>query len=183
MKTKFIIATVFTALLATPAAMYSQYTTPTPTPSATSKLTLDRLPSAVQDTVRKEAAGREIAKIERDTWKGQSGYRIEFKESGRNPDVYVADNGSVIRPEEKGPGAKTLFMGTKFESTPAAVQNTIRREVGTGEITKIDREGHKDARFYKVYVKEPQGTTYELQIGEDGKIQQDSRQAVNQMNR
>jgi uncharacterized membrane protein YkoI len=176
MKVTLVLITAGITLIAAPTVVRSQYDVPAT--SAAPRLTLDQLPAPVQDTVRKQAGGKEIAKIERETWNGQPGYRVQFKESGRNSDVYVADDGSLLRPEEKPPGAKTLFMGTKFEDTPAAVQETLRREVGAGEITKIDREGRKGQRFYKVRVKDPHGALYELQIGEDGKVVHDTRPAA-----
>jgi len=185
MKAKFTLISLLAASLSAPAicSAQQQYSTPTSTPSASQKLTIEQLPQPAQATIRQEAAGREIAKIERANWNSQPGYRVQFKEPGRNPDIYVAESGTLLRPEEKPPGVATLFMGTTFDKTPAAVQDTLRREVGTGEITKIDREGKKGARYYKVYVKDPQGATYELQVGEDGKIQQDSRRTGSPMSR
>lgn len=161
--------------LAAPAAVYAQYDVPpVNSPTTSPRLTLEQLPPAAQNTIRHEAAGREIVKIENETWSGHPGYRVEFHESGRNPDVFVGYDGAVLRPEEKPPA---LGLGTTFEKTPAAVRNAIRNEIGAGQITKIDEEGFRSSRRYRVFVKDPHGDSYELQIARDGSILLDTRKS------
>ncbi len=185
MKTK-LNAMVVLALMAAPAAVYAQYANPAATPTTTAStrnLSLREVPQPVQNTINQLAAGRQIVKIDRNEWNGSPAYRVEFKEPGRNPDAYIAADGTLVRPEEKPPSAKTLFFGTTFKDTPAAVQQTLRRQVGDNEITKIDREGSGASRYYRVWVKDMKGATYQLQIAQDGTIQHDSRQDMNHMNR
>jgi uncharacterized membrane protein YkoI len=150
-------------------SVYSEYgATVLPQP----KLKLSDTPAAVQDTIKKEAAGREIGTIEREHWNGKPGYRVTFREPGRNPEFYVADDGTSLKPEEKPPA---LFIGTRFEDTPAAVQQTIRREVGNGEIVKINKEGRRgEPAFYKIDLKDTRGT-YQIRVSENGQILENSR--------
>lgn len=172
MKAKLIITAVM-ALLVTPAVGYSQYSAPVTSATVSGKVSLAVLPAAAQTVVQQQARGREIVNITAGTWWGQLGYRVEFKEKGRNPELYVADNGAVIRPQEKPPA---LLVGTTFEKLPAAAQASIRSQIGAGEITKIDKEGrHSGPHFYKVDVTDPQGLAYRLQVSEDGRILEDSR--------
>ena len=152
-----------------PSVAYPEY----PAAEYIPRLKLEEMPATVQRTIRKEAAGREIGQITSDVVEGRPAYRIEFRERGRNPQLYVADNGTLLRPPEKPPA---LGLGTTFARTPSAVQQAIRREIGEAEISKIDREGLSGpASIYKVELKQKDGTTFELQIAETGKVLRDSR--------
>lgn len=135
---------------------------------------LEDLPPAVQQTVRREAAGRELADIDRETWGGQPAYEIEFKQSGLNTRIYVAEDGALLRDERPRRSLKSFFLGTQLEDTPAAVQETIRRIAGEREILDIDRKLTNRQPVYRVEIRGPSGTQ-ELQIGEDGKVLFDSR--------
>jgi uncharacterized membrane protein YkoI len=146
------------------------------------KLSLSDVPGPVQQTIKKEATGREIATIERGIWNGQASYRVTFRERGRNPEFYVANNGSLLKPVEKPPGLASMFMGTQFEDAPAAVQETIRRQVGDGEIVKIDKERRGDNTGYKVDIKDTRGT-YQIRVSENGEILENTRATERPANR
>jgi uncharacterized membrane protein YkoI len=148
---------------------------------ALARLQLSDLPSAVQQAAKSEAKGREIADIDREMWKGRSVYEIEFKERGLNSRVYVADDGTVVRDERPARSLKSLFMGTQLEDTPAAVQDTIRRVSGDGDIVDIDKEGTNTMPVYRVEVREAQGTR-ELRIAQDGKVLHDSQATQSKRN-
>lgn len=173
MKAKLIIATV-TALLIAPAVGLSQPNAPvTTSPVVSGTVSLSVLPAPAQTAVQQHAGGREIIKITAGTWYGQSGYRVEFAEKGRNPDLYIAENGGVIRPQEKPPA---LFVGTTFDKLPAAAQAAVRAQIGAGEITKIDKEGRRSGpHFYILDVRGPDGLAYRMQVSEDGRILEDTR--------
>jgi uncharacterized membrane protein YkoI len=150
------------------AGLYWEY----PAPAYVPRLILGDLPASAQRTIKQEASGREIAEITSDLVDGRPAYRVEFRERGRNPRLFVAENGTLLRPSEKPP---VLGLGTTFTQTPATVQQTIRREIGNGEITKIDKEGLSgSAVIYKVDVKDRE-RTYQLHIGENGKLLKDGR--------
>jgi uncharacterized membrane protein YkoI len=138
------------------------------------KLTLAELPSAVQETARREAKGREVVDIDRETWKGQAVYEIEFKQSGLNARVHVADDGTVVREERERRSLKSLFMGMQLDDAPPAVQQTVRRIAGDREIVDIDRKGPRTAPFYRVEIKDERNVQ-ELRIAEDGRIIYDSQ--------
>ena len=141
-------------------------------PAYIPKLNFEELPAAVQQTVTKEAAGRQISSITSDRVGGRKAYSIEFREPGRNPRLYVGEDGTILRPEEKPPA---LLLGTTFADVPTAVQDTIRRETGTQQIVKIDRQGlGAEPRTFLVDIKGDRGV-FQLRIAEDGKILNDSR--------
>jgi uncharacterized membrane protein YkoI len=138
------------------------------------KLNLDDLPSAVQQTARTEAAGREIVDIERETWNGRSVYEIEFKQRGFNARIYVDNDGTLVRDERRpGEALKSLFMGTQLTDTPPPVQATIRRVADDREIADIDRKTGGAQPVYRVEIKSDQGMQ-ELHVAEDGTILYDS---------
>lgn len=141
--------------------------------STAPKLKLGATPDPVQQTIKKESAGKEIAAIERTTWNGKIAYRVTFEERGRNPELYVAEDGSLLKPMEKPPA---LFVGTRFEELPAAVQQTIRREAGNGEILKIDRDSGRrgEAASYKIELKDARGA-YQLRVSETGQVLENTR--------
>jgi len=143
----------------------------------TPPLRLEDLPAAVQETVRKEAAGREIADIDRESWKGRTVYEVEFRQSGLNPQIHVAEDGTLLRDERAGKGLKSLFMGTQLEDTPPPVQERIRAIAGDREIADIDREGSSRLFVYEVLIRDDQGTQ-RLRISEKGEVLSDSRRTA-----
>ncbi|MBL9207298.1 MAG: PepSY-like domain-containing protein [Opitutaceae bacterium] len=152
----------------------------TPSPSD-SILASDQLPPAVRETVKQQAAGREIADIDRETWQGRTVYEVEFKSPGLNPQVHIAEDGTVVKPEQTpgahvGAGFKSIFMGTQLEDTPTAVQETIRREAGNQAIKDIDLERRDGQRVYEVDIGEGL-TKFRIHIAENGRILNDTRRA------
>jgi uncharacterized membrane protein YkoI len=139
------------------------------------RIDLADLPAAVQQTARTEAAGREIADIDRETWRGRQVYEIEFKQRGLNSRIYVADDGTLVRDERRpGEAFRSVFMGTQLEDTPAPVQTAIRQAAGDREIADIDRETEGGRTVYRVEIRSGEGLQ-ELRIAEDGKTLHDSR--------
>ena len=136
------------------------------------RLRIEDLPRAAQETIRRESADRDIAVIHEETVDGRKAYVAQFRESGRNPRVYVAEDGGVLRPTEKPPA---LALGTTFSDTPAPVQQAIRRELGEGEIVRIDKDkGFGETESYKVEVKDGRGN-YRLRVAPDGKVLENTR--------
>jgi hypothetical protein len=58
--------------------------------------TLESLPPPVRETVRSEARGREVVDIDRNVTNGRTVYEIEFRASGRNPKIHVAEDGQLV---------------------------------------------------------------------------------------
>lgn len=142
---------------------------------------IEDVPAAVRKTIEQQAAGRKIADIDRETWEGKTVFEVEFAQTGRNAQVHIAEDGTIVKPETKAPAAGTLlkgiFMGTQLSDTPAAVQETIKREAKGMEIADIDKERRAGRVLYEVEFKNP-GRNIELHIAEDGTIVQDSRRDI-----
>jgi uncharacterized membrane protein YkoI len=140
---------------------------------------VEELPAAVRETIKKQATGRPIADIDRETWRGRIVYEVEFKASGRNPQVHIAEDGTVVRAEERREGKidaaiRSLFLGTQLEDTPPAVQTTIRREARDRAIEDIDIERRNGERIYEVKIADVR-SPFEIQVAEDGRILHDIR--------
>jgi hypothetical protein len=139
------------------------------------KLRIEDLPQPVQKTIRSEAADREIAAIHETALDGRKAYVAQFSESGRNPRVYVAEDGQVLRPTEKPP---VLLVGTTLSDTPAAVQQAVRRELSEGEIVHVDKEKESrgETEIYKIEVKDARGS-YQLRVSPEGRVLENPRRA------
>ena len=142
---------------------------------------VEELPAAVRETIKKEAAGRPIADIDRETWQGRTVYEVEFKASGRNPQIHIAEDGTIVRAEKRsggelGTSIRNLFMGTQLEDTPPAVQETIRREMRNGAIDDIDVKRRSGQRIYKVGISDRQNT-FQIHVAEDGRLLHNTRPA------
>lgn len=150
-----------------------------PVPPYEPAMLFSDLPDAVQQTVRKEARGREVSDIDRKTWQGRTVYEIEFRAEGRNPHINVAEDGTIVPTEEPRSGRLSdIFSGTQLADTPPAVQDTIRREAAGREINDIDVEKRSGTTVYEVEIRDEQAGVFQLHIGPEGQILKDSRAKV-----
>jgi uncharacterized membrane protein YkoI len=138
-------------------------------------LTLDSLPAAVQQTVRAQAAGRQIVDIDRRNWQGRTVYDVEFRAEGRNPQIHVAEDGTLVQPERARDRLSERFRGTQLADTPAVVQETIRKEAAGRPINNIDVERRSSDVVYKVEIRDPQSGNFQLHVDANGQILKDSR--------
>jgi len=139
------------------------------------------LPEAVQKTIQQQAAGREVVDIDKETWNNRTVYEVEFAQTGRNAQIHIADDGSIVKrdePRTRTTGVGTpifgFYLGTQLEDTPPAVQETIKREARGHQIADIDKELRTGSPVYEVEIKQPTGN-FELHIAENGTILRDSR--------
>jgi uncharacterized membrane protein YkoI len=139
-----------------------------------SMLKLEDLPAAVRRTVEQEAAGREIADLDLEMHDNRKVYEVEFRESGVNQQIHVAEDGTKLAANDNERRAKSWFAGTQLEDTPTAVQETIRREAGDRRIADIDKERRTGRIMYEVEIEGENGQ-FQLHIAEDGSIVKDDR--------
>lgn len=59
-------------------------------------VTLDELPRAVQDTIRRETRGATITEIEREVKHGKTHYEVEFRDGRDRYEMHVASDGRVL---------------------------------------------------------------------------------------
>jgi hypothetical protein len=61
------------------------------------KLTMDQLPSPVQSTFQKEAAGGQIEDLHSKTYNGKTIYEGEIVSQGKGTELKVSEDGSVLK--------------------------------------------------------------------------------------
>jgi len=140
---------------------------------------VEDVPPAVRKTIEQHAAGRKVADIDRETWNSRPVFEVEYDQTGRNEQIYVAEDGTIVKQEgkvrtpETGEAIKGPMIGTRFSDTPAAVQATIKREAHGAEIADIDKEKRDGHVLYEVEFKDP-GRNREIHVAEDGSIVPDN---------
>lgn len=67
--------------------------------------TINDLPQPVKNTLKEKAPTAEIADIDRQSQGGRMIYRITFTEPGKNPTMYISQDGSIVQnmPSERPP--------------------------------------------------------------------------------
>lgn len=145
---------------------------------------IEEVPPAVRKTIEQHAAGRRVADIDRETWEGQAVFEVEYDQTGRNQQIFVAEDGTIVKQEgkvrvaEPAPGAlKGPMIGTRFSDTPPAVQAVIKREAKGSEIADIDKERRDGRVVYEVEFKDS-GRNREIHVAEDGSIVPDNRRGI-----
>jgi uncharacterized membrane protein YkoI len=140
----------------------------------------NKLPPAVQKTVRAQAPDMQIANISNSRDNGVDMYEVKFKDaSGNTPKVTVAADGRLISSDfPRQPGAVEKMLtptgatGTKFSALPEAVQKTIQTKSPNAEITDISRHEKNNMVYYTVEFRD-QGKNPSIQVAEDGRLIQD----------
>ena len=69
--------------------------------SATTKSQLSALPEPVRKTVQAQIGNAEVAGVNKKDDNGRVIYEIEFKDSGKNPTMRVAADGTIVEPLQK----------------------------------------------------------------------------------
>ena len=196
-----------------PGATEKQATTPGPT-TTTPKTTgerasqglsnlitdwrLEDLPQPVQKTVREQAAGQKIADIDREDRSGRTVWEVEFEKQGRNTEIHVAEDGTLMpegnrlfgKPADQtgtpprqgespavgtpagtqtGRSGVAMALGTQWEDLPRAVQQKAMQYGGKEKVADIDREEWKGKVAYEVEFRR-EGRNLEIHFGEDGAI-------------
>lgn len=123
MKTARSVAlTTNTFFLALPALLVASVS------AAEKPVKMDSLPPAVRKTVQEQSKGASIRGLSQEIEDGNTFYEAELKINGRNQDVLIDPNGSVVEIEEE----------VSFDSLPAAVKDAIRKRAVRGRIVLVE---------------------------------------------
>ena len=106
---------------------------------------LERLPKAVQKTIKKQLGNGKLACIEASVESGEMFYSIEMKKNGKDRSFVVEHDGTLNR------------IDVLLAETPAEVQAGIQAQLGNGVLVEIDKILGED---------EP---TYDIEMTKDGK--------------
>jgi uncharacterized membrane protein YkoI len=160
---------------------------------------IEELPQAVQKTVREQAGGQKIADIDRESRTGRTIWEVEFEKAGRNTEIHVAEDGTLIpegnrlfgrttdqtgtstRPGERSTATGTpagtqtgrsgvaMALGTQWEDLPKPIQQKAVQYGGKEKVADIDREEWQGKIAYEVEFSR-EGRNLEIHFGEDGTI-------------
>ncbi len=130
------------------------------------------LPPAVQHTIRAEAGIAEIRNIWKFERAGRPAYRIAFRDPYVHPPLYVAADGSVLKPDlgvAIGAPKDSYYVltrgpvtGVALSDVPASVISVLRQRAPDAEVDTITKETSggrvvyvitfKDSFYPKLYV-------------------------------
>lgn len=136
------------------------------------KVEYTALPPAVQNSVNGQRQGAQIEDIDRETKDGRTVYEVHFKRDGKNTELKIAEDGSIIknnRNNRLSAAVKIPKPGMQFSDLPAAVQKTVIAQAGTAEIADIDKETRDGRTVYEVEF-ERKGRNNEIVVAEDGTL-------------
>ncbi len=125
----------------------------------TKEVKLEDVPAAAQAVIESYTSGEGIEKITHEKEEGKHFYKVEYKKDGREFELQVDDDGTVLEVEE--------FM--KMEELPPAVQETVKAESAGAEIKELVLETEDGKTFYEVEF-EKDGKEHEVKISEDGTV-------------
>lgn len=123
------------------------------------QVSIDQVPAAVKATILKEAKGGTVKKIERETEKGKTIYEAEINIDGREIEIEVAADGTLLEIEEE----------VSLDQVPAAVKATILKEAKGAAIMEVERETSSGKTFYEAEWR-ADGKEVEIKVAADGTL-------------
>ena len=109
-------------------------------------VTLDQVPDAVRQTILREAAGATITEIERETRNGKTTYEAEFMSNGREIEIKIAPDGTVLKRETERSNNNNDLTLDRF---PAPARESLQRVARGATITSVEREMEHGVMVYE----------------------------------
>ena len=131
------------------------------TPPPVKIASLDKLPAAVQETVRAQSAGATIRGMSKETGEdGKPVYEIEMMIKGLAKDINVGEDGTVLVSEQQ----------VTLDALPPAVRATILKSAGTRKIRMIESVTKLGApAYFEAQVMTGKKLT-EIEVAADGSL-------------
>lgn len=142
------------------------------------KVTLDKVPAAVKETLLKEVKDGKITEIERETKGDVVTYEADAIIDGKKREITVAADGKLISNKPDDDGEKEgddddddddEGETVTLDKVPAAVKETIEKEAQGGKIKKVEREVKGEKTVYEAEVI-IEGKEFEIKVAADGKL-------------
>lgn len=141
------------------------------------------LPPAVQRTIRAEVGSAQISDIRKGTTGENLVYVVHFIKLDVMPPLYIAPDGSVLRPDLKvfipAPHESALDIGTglTLNDLPPKVVATIQQRAPDAEVGAIGKETKGDNVTYVIFFKGDRHVP--LYISADGNFVKEGRSILN----
>jgi hypothetical protein len=128
------------------------------------KLTEDKLPKAVRESIKERFPGAKLTSIEKETEEGKVVFDIELKHEGRKYEMDIKEDGTIVE-IEKEVAAKDL---------PEAVAKALEAKYPGGKIKEIMEVNKVDGKketpdHYEIVVETAAKKKLELEVSLDGK--------------
>ena len=111
------------------------------------KVALDQVPAAVKATILKEAAGAKITEVERETKDGKTIYEAEFLRDGREIEIQIAPDGTVLGREVENEEDDEDDL--TIEQVPEPARAALLKLAGGAKIIKAERDKEHGAVIYE----------------------------------
>ena len=127
-------------------------------------MTLDELPSNVEDVLKQTAPYAEVRTVTREQRVGGDVYVVSVREGDRAGDITIDANGKLIRDtrrdlsvlsSQRSTPAQEKALGMPYDSLPVAIQNAVKAYAASSDIRSItlglDTDGRTiyDVIFYR----------------------------------
>lgn len=129
--------------------------------AADTRVKMEDLPPAVQNTVKEQSAGGTIRGLSKETEHGKTTYEAELTIDGRNRDIEMDATGKVLEIEQE----------VAFDSIPSAAHDAVAKSAGAGKVLKAEsvaRNGQIVA-YEAVIQKTAGGKKTEVRVDPNGK--------------
>ena len=121
-------------------------------------VTIAGLPAAVQRTIQTQAGNGRLGEIERVEEDGEVSFEAVITKDGRERDITVGEDGSL------------WSLEVTLAETPAAVQKTVKAQVGAGQIVSIDKTFDFGEVAYEVTMTAKDGQERAFTVQENGTL-------------
>ena len=129
---------------------------PTLAAESAKTVTIHQVPPAVKKTIESQSMGFKLGNIEMDCDDSEVTYTTTITKEGRDSDFTVAEDGRLLSVE------------LTLEEAPAAVQKTIKAQLGQGELDSL--ENNLEENTYEIEYTRKDGTDGYFSVKEDGKL-------------
>jgi uncharacterized membrane protein YkoI len=137
----------------------------------------NKLPTAVQKTVKSEAPNAEIASVNETKRDGMTVYEIAFTDEGKNPKIVLAQDGTILRNDTAVGAVGSASIDIKgsastksqLSALPEPVRKTVQKQVGNAEIAAVNKKDDNGRVIYEIEFKDA-GKNPTLKVAADGSI-------------
>jgi len=116
------------------------------------EVSIDQIPPTVKATILKEAKGGKIQEIGRETQRGKTVYEAEVIIQGKEIEIKIAPDGTVIGREVEGAAEEEEEEEEEvisLDQVPAAARKALLKHAGGAKIIEVEREKEHGVVLYE----------------------------------